>query len=77
MSLKLPQSRESWAGTGISRRLNLSVDMVESQNYWYPFWGGPYSKDRSVFASILGSPFLGELPYEGRVPSRVRFVGKL
>ena len=33
-----------------------------SLNEGYLF-GGPYSKDRSILGSILGSPYLGKLPF--------------
>ena len=29
-----------------------------------PFLGGPYNKDYSILGSILGSPYLGKLPYK-------------
>ena len=28
-------------------------------------FGGPQNKDYSILGSILGSPYLGKLPYEG------------
>ena len=30
-----------------------------------PFLGGPYNKDHSIWGSILGSPYLGRLPFTG------------
>ena len=36
--------------------------MVVSQNYGYHF-GGSFNKDYSILGSILGSPYLGKLPY--------------
>ena len=38
--------------------------MGVSQNQGYHF-GGPNSKDYSILGSILGSPYLGKLPYTG------------
>ena len=37
--------------------------------WWIPkirgtFFGGPYSKDYSILGSILGSPYLGKLPFK-------------
>ena len=42
--------------------------MGVSQNYGYPF-GGPYNKDYSILGSILGSPYLGKLPYGDLQPT--------
>ena len=36
-----------------------------------PFWRVPYNKDYSIFGSILGSPYLGKLPYLGYCPPSV------
>ena len=46
---------------------------LEGQLTRTPIWGfpkikgifsvGPYNKDYSIFGSILGSPYLGKLPY--------------
>ena len=36
--------------------------MVVSGNQGYHFQG-PYNKDFSILGSILGSPYLGKLPY--------------
>ena len=36
------------------------------QNYGYHF-GGPYNKDYGILGSILGSPYVGKLPYEGYI----------
>ena len=36
--------------------------MEDSQNYGYLF-GGPHNKGYSILGSILGSPYLGKLPY--------------
>ena len=47
------------------RKRNLQLGdphMGVSQNKGYHF-GGPYSKDYSVWGSILGSPYLGKSPY--------------
>ena len=33
-----------------------------SPNWGYPF-GGPYNKDSNILGSILGSPYVGKLPY--------------
>ena len=30
-----------------------------------PFFGGPHIKDYSIFGSILGSSYLGKLPFRG------------
>ena len=38
--------------------------MGVSQNRGIPF-GGPYKKDYSILGSILGSPYVGKLPYSG------------
>ena len=37
-------------------------NMGVSQNYGYLLWG-PHNKDYSILGSILGSPYLGKLPY--------------
>ena len=33
-----------------------------SQNYGYHV-GGPYNKDDYILGSILGTPYIGKLPY--------------
>ena len=33
-----------------------------------PFFGGPYNKDYNMLVSILGSPYLGKLPYQHSAP---------
>ena len=42
-----------------------SIHMGVSQIYGVPFLGGPYDKDDGILGSILGSPYLGKLPYSG------------
>ena len=37
-----------------------------SQNWGYLF-GGPNNKDSSILGSILGSPYVGKLPYRVRL----------
>ena len=39
-----------------------SCNLGDSQNYGYHF-GGPYNKDYSILGFILGSPYLGKLPF--------------
>ena len=38
------------------------LDLVVSQNSGYLF-GGPHNKDYGILESILGSPYLGKLPF--------------
>ena len=38
------------------------IYMGVSQNWGYHF-RGPHNKDYSILGSILGSPYLGKLPY--------------
>ena len=44
--------------------LGISRYMGVSQNSGYLF-GGPHNKDYSILGSILGSLYLGKLPYVG------------
>ena len=42
----------------------MHIRMGVCQNYGYHF-RGPHNKDYSILGSILGSPYLGKLPYVG------------
>ena len=39
------------------------------------FFGGPYNKDYNICGSILGFPYLGELPY--KVGFRVSYLPRM
>ena len=40
-----------------------------SQNLRYPIWG-LHNKDYNILGSILGSPYLGKLPYDVERPEK-------
>ena len=47
--------------------------MGVSQNEGYLFLGVPYNKDYGSLGSMLGSPYLGKLPYcQGEDPPQLR-----
>ena len=54
--------------SGLTSRYGDPVRMSSNQIWGFPkirgtLFGGPYNKDYSVLGSILGSPYLGKLPY--------------